>query len=155
MNGFIKRTIIKAAAALLIAAFACFAGCAGKLSAPNEKNKASESPKPAPTQSALPSETAPGGSTLPSDMPSGEPSSSPGDVTGMIEGFMEGMVVDPESVPKLMELLAGNSNYKDMSVQSITYKLFEGRQAYYVVLQGEGDASHPVYVFGDDTIVDE
>ena len=61
--------------------------------------------------------------------------------------------MDPEDVPELTAMLAGQTEYADMKVQSITYKLYEGRQAYYVVLQGEGDASHPIYVFADDSIV--
>ena len=42
-----------------------------------------------------------------------------------------------------------------MAIQSVTYKLYEGRQAYYVVLQGEGEASHPIYVFADGSIIEE
>ncbi len=66
---------------------------------------------------------------------------------------MEGVVVDPDDVPQVVALLSKHSDYKDMAIQSITYELYEGRQAYYVVLQGEGEASHPVYVFADESIV--
>ena len=149
MNGFIKRMAAAAAALMMLAALA---GCAGRLSAPNEKNKATESavpsakPTTAPTESSLPTETLPT-ETLPSASPEG--------TGGVIEGFMEGKVIDPADVPDVVALLANEAAYKDMTVQSITYKLFEGRQAYYVVLMGEGEASHSVYVFADKTIADE
>ena len=72
-----------------------------------------------------------------------------------IPGFMEGSIVDPEDVPELMAQLADHDDYKDMTVQSVTYKLYEGRQAYYVVLQGEGEATHPIYVFADGSVTDD
>ena len=150
MNGFIKRMTAAAAALMMLAAFA---GCAGRLSAPNEKNKATESPAPssrptsAPTESTIPTESSLPAETLPSASPEG--------TGGVIEGFMEGKVLDPEDVPEIVSLLANKSEYRDMTVQSITYKLFDGRQAYYVVLMGEGEAAHPVYVFADKTTADE
>jgi outer membrane protein len=55
---------------------------------------------------------------------------------------------------ELMAALGERADYRDMAVQSVTYKLYEGRQAYYVVLQGEGEATHPVYVFADGSIID-
>ena len=90
-----------------------------------------------------------------SPLPSADPSGSPETLfpTGDIEGFMEGEVVDPEAVPDLVRLL--EARFPGMKLQSVTYKLFEERQAYYVVLQGEGEASHPVYVFADGTVRDE
>ena len=144
MNGFIKRMAAAAAALIMLAALA---GCAGRLSAPNEKNKATESAVPSAKPTSAPTE-----SSLPTDA---LPSASPEGTGGVIEGFMEGKVVDPADVPDVVALLANEAAYKDMTVQSITYKLFEGRQAYYVVLMGEGEASHSVYVFADKTIADE
>ena len=95
-----------------------------------------------PTDGALPTENT--ASARPTDEPEDR-----------IDGFMEGAIVKPEDVPELMKLLSEDEEYKDLSVQSITFKMYEGRQAYYVVLQGEGDASRTLYVFGDDTIIAE
>jgi len=172
MRIFIKRILPLMLAAVMAGTLAA---CAAKLetpggnASPTNSPRPSASPAPSAAASAEPS-ASPEASADPSGSPetSGDPSGSPdasdgpmdspgntGDVTGMIEGFMEGVVVDPKDVPELIAMLAAKEDYKDMSVQSITYKTFEGRQAYYVILQGEGEASHPVYVFADDTVTPE
>lgn len=145
---------------LLIAAIAfTIAGCHTKV----EPAKTSAQPTASPTASAKPAESAsPSPSVSPGategGMGSASPSSSP-DASGMpsggIDGFMEGVVVDPETVPELIELLGRHPELQGLAVQSITYKLYEGQQAYYVVLQGEGDASRTVYVLADDTVITE
>ena len=66
---------------------------------------------------------------------------------------MEGAVINPEDAPFVVETLSRHAEYKDLAIQSITYKVFEERQAYYVILQGEGDASIRVYVFPDGSVV--
>ena len=152
------KTICVIAAALLAAG--ALAGC----------GMGSGAAKPTAGPSALPEMTG-RASQAPSAEASAEPSASPeasvpagteaarseepdGSGQGGIPGFMEGAVVDPETVPELMAALGERADYRDMAVQSVTYKLYEGRQAYYVVLQGEGEATHPVYVFADGSIID-
>lgn len=148
------------AAALIAAMLAAFSGCHKKIE--GGEPGVSETPKltagPSPADSASPSgspaskETAgPGGSAGPSSSP-GASGSPAGD---SIEGFMEGEVVDPDSVPELISALAEHDEYRGLSVQSITYKYFGGRQAYYVILQGEGSASRSVYVFADGSVSGE
>jgi hypothetical protein len=144
---------------LLAAILFTTAGCHMKI----DPAKPSAGPSASPTASAKPTEKA---SAAPSASPSGDASQSPsagpsgspdasGMPTGGIDGFMEGVVVDPETVPELIELLAKHKDLQGLAVQSITYKLYEGQQAYYVVLQGEGDASKTVYVLADDTVIIE
>ena len=84
--------------------------------------------------------------------PSGSPGTS-GSPAAAIDGFMEGVVVDPENAPFVVETLSSHAGYKDLAIQSITYKMYGERQAYYVILQGEGDASIRVYVFPDGSVV--
>ncbi|MCR5809510.1 MAG: hypothetical protein K6G56_08135 [Clostridiales bacterium] len=134
------------------------AGCSKKIGEPDNSAKPSASPKATAetSPSAMASEspmTSPSGS--PEASPDASPDTSPdaSQEADAIPGFMEGEIVDPDDVPSLVALLAEHEGYRGMSIQSITYKLFEGRQAYYVILQGEGEASYPVYVFGDDTVV--
>lgn len=136
------KIIVKIAIALLLAALIASAalGCAGKREEPMNTQTPSDSPRG--TEGFLPTE----------DTASVKPTEKTED---RLDGFMEGAVVKPEDVPELMKLLSEDEEYKDLSVQSITFKMYEGRQAYYVVLQGEGDASRTLYVFGDDTIIAE
>ena len=154
---------LRTAAALLLAAamLAAFTGCSKKVTDP--KKTAAPTMKPAaadtakPTGSPLPSETA-GASESPAASQSPDSSGGPVSTEGKLsfsEGFLEGKVLDPEDVPELIELLKKDSRYKDMSIQSVTHRYYEDRQAYYVVLQGEGEASHPIYVFEDGTIMEE
>ena len=146
---------------LLAAILLTIAGChktiepATPSASPSAKPSASPAASAKPTESAAPSVSPSGdASQSPSAGPSGSPDAS-GMPTGGIDGFMEGVVVDPETVPELIELLAKHKDLQGLAVQSITYKLYEGQQAYYVVLQGEGDASKTVYVLADDTVIIE
>lgn len=156
MRIFIRKITVLLLAAAIAAAFA---GCRGRLQMPGASAEPSAAPSQnaspmeseAPTESGAPTEAAV--SEAPSDMPSGDPSAMPGE--DAIEGFMEGVVVDPDSVPELTEIISRSGDYDGMAIQSVTYKLYEGRQAYYVVLQGEGDASRQLYVFADGTTFDE
>lgn len=151
MDKFFKTICLLLALALPLALTAC--GMA------EDKPKATASPSLSPEASA-----AAHASQAPSPSPliteEGSPSPTGSEEAGgaaeadAIPGFMEGSIVDPEDVPELMSQLADHDDYKDMTVQSVTYKLYEGRQAYYVVLQGEGEATHPVYVFADGSIID-
>ena len=149
-----KRSFYLTAALLLTALIAVAAGCActgAKTPTPSARPSASPL-MPSASPSASP--TKPQASAEASVSPSaGASEAAPSQGTDSITGFMEGGIVDPEDVPELTALIKRSAEYADMAVQSITYKLYEGRQAYYVVLQGEGDASHPIYVFADDSIV--
>ena len=40
-----------------------------------------------------------------------------------------------------------------MRIQSITYDRYNGRQAYHVTLQGEGELARTLYVFNDGTVI--
>lgn len=165
MRIFIRKAIILMLAAVLLI---CFAGCAGGKGSPkgtakpSASPKATESPAPSPSASTSPessaspsASTGPEGSTSPEGSVDPSASASPDAAAGGIEGFMEGAVVDPDDAPQLVKLLSEHSDYRDMAIQSVTYKLYEGRQAYYVVLQGEGEASHPIYVFADNSIIED
>ena len=145
MRIFMKKILPIAAA---LAAVVALAGCSKRITDPVGTAKPSLSPRttetagPSASPSAAATDTASPGNTA-------EASHEPGSITG----FMEGGVVDPDDVPELVAALAEHEEYRDMSIQSITYKLYEERQAYYVVLQGEGEATHPVYVFADGSII--
>ena len=143
MRIFIKRIVPLLAAAAMITAFA---GCRGKLQ--NPKTTAKPSASPVPTETAGPSAS-------PSAEATADPSGTEGAAGDTIEGFMEGMVLSPDDVPELTKRLSEKSGYEGMTIQSVTYKLYEGRQAYYVVLQDEGEASRPVYVFADGSVIEE
>ena len=155
MNNFIKTVCLLPAIALTLALTACKMNptTPERTAAPSLSPEASASAEASPSLSPSPS---------PSPLMTDEASPSPAgseDAGGTAEanaipGFMEGSIVDPADVPELMAQLSEHADYKDMTVQSITYKLYEGRQAYYVVLQGEGEAAHPVYVFADGSIID-
>ena len=151
MDKFFKTICLLLALALPLALTAC--GMA------EDKPKATASPSLSPEASAAAyASQAPSPSPLITE--EGSPSPTGSEEAGgaaeadAIPGFMEGSIVDPEDVPELMSQLADHDDYKDMTVQSVTYKLYEGQQAYYVVLQGEGEATHPVYVFADGSIID-
>lgn len=144
------RDHIKRILAVLMCAAALFslAACSRRVTDPKGTAKPSLQPRAA--ESAMPS---PSADATESMTPSQSPSSTGAE--GEISGFMEGTVVDPDDAPELTAALAKLEEYKDMAIQSVTYKLYEGRQAYYVILQGEGEASHPVYVFADGSVVPE
>ena len=80
---------------------------------------------------------------------SASPSASAGDT---ISGFMEGGIIDPDDVPDIVKLFAEGEEYAGAEIQSITYKLHEGRQAYYVVLQGAG-SERRFYVLPDLSVI--
>lgn len=158
---------------LIVAAMiAALGGCSNRQGGVTPSAKPSANPGSSPSAGASDEPMGSEGNSAepsmePSIIPSGDPSADPSPdpsagpsesadplfPTDAIEGFMEGEVVDPENAPELMRFL--EARYTGMGVQSITYKLFEERQAYYVVLQGEGEASHPVYVFADGTVMDD
>ena len=155
---FFKGILPLTLAALLVLALAA---CSGKPGDPAKTPSPTSSPRPTAAASASPEASAPP-SPEASDSagPSAEASLSPGasERTGSVAGlenFVEGSVVDPKDVPELTALLLADERYRDMSIQSVTYRTFEERKAFYVVLQGDGEASHPVYVFEDGTIRDE
>lgn len=153
-----NHLIIKSTAMLLcIAAFALAGtGCArsgeGLISptaspaaSPTATAGASPSPKSTEAPSAGPSaEASPSAETTAEASPSAD--------AGDISGFMEGGIVDPDDVPQLTAWLERAGGYDDARIQSVTYKLYEGRQAYYVVLNGADNAERRVYVFADGTV---
>lgn len=152
MRIFIKKLLPVLLAVVLIAGFAgCHARTDGKNPAVSNSPKTSAAPSGSPMASA-----SPGANETESPMGSASPSGSPmtsGNPSDMIEGFMEGVVVDPADAPFAVETLSRHADYKDLAIQSITYKLYEERQAYCVILQGEGDASIRVYVFPDGKVI--
>lgn len=154
-----------------------FAACSGGMGTPNDTGAPAGSPAATERASSAPSEASVSGSpeAIVSPETSGEASAAPDaseaasgapssterpegsektDLSALLGGFMEGAVVDPDDAPELIRLLSSREEYRDMTVQSITYRTFEERRAFYVVLQGEGEASHPLYVFEDGTIRD-
>ncbi len=141
-----------------------FCACSGKPGTPSKTPAPTSSPKPAASApasteaSAEPSEPpVTSGSPEASGSPGASASPSGSEKTGMISGFerfAEGEVADPESLPELEKLLKEDPRFRDMSIQSVTFKMHEERRALYVVLQGDGDASHPVYVFEDGSVLD-
>ncbi len=142
---------------LLCAASAAMLACGCAANKQSATPSARPSTAPNATQgTAMPTAGAAVGITpgVTADVTAGaDASAHPSQKADSITGFMEGGIVDPEDVPELIALLKNSTEYADMTVQSVTYKLFEGRQAYYVVLQGNGEASHPIYVFADDSII--
>lgn len=68
-----------------------------------------------------------------------------------IEGFVEGMVLDEEEAPEVVS--AVERHFSGHQIQSITFENYEGRHAYKVTLQGEGELARNIYVLGDGTIV--
>lgn len=159
-----KSVLLLTAMLLCTAVIALFAsGCAknGGMSMetpkPSAAAGASASPKasasPSQTASASPSAEATGALGSETAMTEGASASPSADVGASIEGFMEGGIVDPDDVPELTALFAKAEEYKDAAIQSITYKLYEGRQAYYVVLNGTEGAERTVYVLGDGSII--
>ena len=143
---------------LIAAIILTLAGCHRTIDTPKTTASPSASPK-ATAGTTAGATSSPSSSPMTTDgaktsaSPSGSPDAS-GMPAGEIEGFVEGMVINPDDVPHLTEVLGKHSEYQGLAIQSITYKLFEGRQAYYVVLQGEGDASRTLYVFADDSITE-
>ena len=141
-----------------------FCACSGKPGTPSKTPAPTSSPKPAASApasteaSAEPSEPpVTSGSPEASGSPGASASPSGSEKTGMISGFerfAEGEVADPESMPELEKLLKEDPRFRDMSIQSVTFKMHEERRALYVVLQGDGDASHPVYVFEAGCVLD-
>ena len=141
-----------------------FCACSGKPGTPSKTPAPTSSPKPAASApasteaSAEPSEPpVTSGSPEASGSPGASASPNGSEKTGMISGFerfAEGEVADPESMPELEKLLKEDPRFRDMSIQSVTFKMHEERRALYVVLQGDGDASHPVYVFEDGSVLD-
>lgn len=146
-------------AALAVFALCCIAaatlcGCKGNGGMPMGSPEASAMPsasasaeatRPAATQQASPSPSAEASAEA-TQQAGASPSASDN-----IEGFMEGGIVNPDDVPDITRMFAEGADYAGMEIQSITYKLFEGRQAYYVVLQGM-DAERRYYVFADGSV---
>lgn len=152
MRIFIKKLLPVLLAVIFAAAFAgCHARTEGNTPSSSTPPKTTANASMSPDVSGSPGADA-SGDPMGSSQPSGSPGTS-GNPADVIEGFMEGVVVSPEDAPFVVETLSRHADYKDLAIQSITYKLFEERQAYYVILQGEGDASRTVYVFPDGSVV--
>lgn len=113
----------------------------------------SASPGAAPTANVSPS---PDMSAEPSISPSmsPNPSISPNTTPGadeLIEGFMEGRVIDPSEIPEIASNIG--REFPEHTIQSVTHALFEGRQAFRVVLQGDGELSKVLYVYPNGSIL--
>lgn len=159
-----KKLLIAVCAVTAAAAALICASCAKKPAEPVNTARPSANP----TASASPTQTAaasaspdvsasPDASVQPDGSREPDASASPGSAEGdnEIDGFMEGLVLDPKELPEMLRALTQKDEYAGYAVQSVTYRLYDGRQAYYVVLQGEGEASHPVYVFADGSVIEE
>ena len=153
--------IIVAASLIVLMAFAVMACAKGNnpTHTPGISAKPTNSPGTGVLPSASPNTTA-GTSVEPSVSPnvSGSPeaSTSP-EVSGSpgvddIEGVSEGKVIDEKDVPEDI-LTAVRDVFGEMKIQSITYDRFQGRQAYKVTLQGEGELAKTCYVYADGTII--
>ena len=160
-----KKLYFFAAALLVICAAvlpAVFAGCSpddlgpGPIASPDASPAASAAPSPSTAPTPRPSASA-AASAMPSESAVQSPTASQAadatQRTGSIEGFMEGGIVDPEDAPEVTALFAEGEEYAGMTIQSITYKLYEGRQAYYVILQGIGVEDRAFYVFADGSVI--
>lgn len=173
-----KRSIKLAAAGLILAAMVIAVACsmggnngttvrpnAGSTVGPTRDAYALTSGEPfasgapltsgEPVSSGAPVNPSPSASAGP-DLGSAEPSHSPeanatAGFGGHIEGFVEGTVVDPEEIPEIVAALG--REFPDYTVQSATYELLEGSEAYRITLQGNGELARMVYVFGDGTIL--
>ena len=165
------RKNLKTAAAILltlcmlIAVSACSCnGDTGVTNTPDPNNKPTTAPTDNAKPSASPENTVkPENSEKPSASPAGtgspEPAGSPNptgsagpnDQEDEIEGFVEGEVVQENDAPIVKEAI-GNL-FEGMRIQSITYDRYNGRQAYHVTLQGEGELARTLYVFNDGTVI--
>ncbi len=139
---------------LLVCMTAAFVtGCAPK----NAKPMGTPAPTSAPTERATERATdapSPEASASAGAEVSVSPSAGASETAGAdeISGFMEGGIVDPEDVPDVAKIFADGAEYAGSEIQSITYKLHEGRQTYYVVLQGTG-GERRYYVFPDMSVI--
>ena len=111
----------------------------------------SASPSASPSVSASPELSAePSLSPSASPSPSAEANTTPG-ADELIADFMEGRVIDPSEIPELTSTLT--REFPEHSIQSVTHELFDGRQAYRVVLQGDGELSRVLFVFPNGSIL--
>lgn len=121
---------------------------------PNASVQPSGSPATGDTSDSPSISTSPeaSGSPLTSDSP--DASASPGQDAnkGDIEGFTEGKVIDQEDAPDVVKNVIKNF-FSGMTIQSITHDRYEGRQAYKVTLQGEGELAKNFFVFPDGSVI--
>lgn len=141
---------------VLCAALAiCFVACNRRGEDPEETTRPTHGVEFTPHAVQTPAAQNTPGNTLmntsPDPQATNDVKASPG-MGETIEGFAEGKVVDPEDVPDIVEALKDSEKYGEMTVQSITHDLYEGRHAYKVTLQGEGSASETVFVYPDGEI---
>ncbi|MCH5278920.1 MAG: hypothetical protein J1E60_03930 [Christensenellaceae bacterium] len=117
----------------------------------------SGSPMESPSGSMNPNNS-PEGSEGPlgSDEPSGSPNGSaePGntdDGNGDITGFVEGKVIDQDDAQDVVDIV--KREFANRSIQSIVFEEIQGRQAYKVTLQGEGELAKNIYILGDGSVI--
>ena len=112
---------------------------------PSASPSASPSVSPTPDRSAEPSLTpdmSPGSSA--------DPNATPG-ADELIDGCMEGRVIDPSEIPEIAAQIG--REFPEHTIQSVTHALFEGRQTYRVVLQGDGELSRVVFVYPNGSML--
>lgn len=112
---------------------------------PSASPSASPSVSPTPDRSAEPSlspDVSPGSSA--------DPNATPG-ADELIDGFMEGRVIDPSEIPEIAAQIG--REFPEHTIQSVTHALFEGRQTYRVVLQGDGELSRVVFVYPNGSML--
>ncbi len=164
-----KRIKMFAIVALIAATALVISACSGgnkPTNTPGNTSEATVRPTTSPDMSLEPSSTpgnegtsaspdvstSPGTSESPITSGSPEESASPGANKGDIEGFVEGKVIDEKDAPEVVKNAIRDFG-NGMSVQSITHDKYEGRQAYKVTLQGEGELARNFFVFEDGTII--
>lgn len=91
----------------------------------------------------------PDSSSTPGD--SSEPDRSTPPEDGSISGFTQGGIVKQEDVPEIVSAI--RTVFADREIQSIVYDRYDGKQAYKVTLQGEGELARNIFVLGDGTII--
>ncbi len=164
-----KKSKIMLAAALLVALMLIVSACAkddkntakptqqisnrtpGISSTPG--NSGDIVPSPYTTDDMGTSSPDPSGSPDNSSTPDGssEPDRSTPPEDGSISGFTQGGIVRQEDVPEIVSAI--RTVFADREIQSIVYDRYDGKQAYKVTLQGDGELARNIFVLGDGTII--
>lgn len=98
----------------------------------------------APTQASTQAPASPGPTSAPND-------NGAGGTGGTIDGFVSGKVLDPADAPDIVARLG--EEFPEHTVQSMTFDLYQGNEAYKVTLQGDGELARVVYVLADGTVI--
>ncbi len=156
MKKTIKRIAVVMIINMLIIMLTACSSTKKPTASPSSTLKPTSSPiaTKAPTDTESPSADA---STMPSE--TADASLSPSatmpletDKGGDIEDYVEGKVIDEKDVPENI-LTSVRNLFPNMEIQSITFATYQGKQAYKLTLQGEGELAKTCYVYSDSTVV--